>query len=76
MGSPALFARADARWLVRVRAAAPVGLAFDALEGQFRAAVEGGLVHALHALRPVIDLGGVLAKLGGCAAAAPIQKEG
>ena len=26
-------ARAGARWLVRVRAAAPVGLAFDALEG-------------------------------------------
>ncbi|HET6146218.1 MAG TPA: chemotaxis protein CheW [Polyangia bacterium] len=68
-------ARADARWLVRVRAAAPIGLAFDALEGQFRATAEGGLVRALDALRPVIDLGGALARLGSSAAAARAQEE-
>ena len=69
-------ARADARWLVRVRAAAPVGLAFDALEGQFRATADGGLVRALDALRPVIDLGAALAKLGSSAAATRPEKEG
>jgi len=70
-------ARAPARWLVRVRAAAPVGLAFDALEGQFRASAEegAGMVHALGALRPVIDLGGALARLGAAPAARPAGKE-
>ena len=68
-------ARVEARWLVRVRAAA-IGLAFEALEGQFRASADGGVVRALDSLRPVVDVAGALAKLGmSPAAAAPAPRE-
>lgn len=67
-------ARAQARWLVRVRAA-PIGLAFEALEGQFRASADGGVVRSLDWLRPVVDVKGALAKLGSSApSAAPGER--
>jgi chemotaxis signal transduction protein len=67
MGYPT---RAEARWLVRVRAA-PVGLAFEALEGQFRASAEGGVVRARDQLRPVVDVARALAKVGSSPAGDP-----
>jgi chemotaxis signal transduction protein len=72
--------RAEARWLVRIAGPTPVGLVFDALEGQFSAQLDDGedrerqrenargytrgVVRALDFLRPVVDVAAVLAALG------------
>jgi CheW-like domain len=99
-------ARTAARWLVRVAGRTPVGLAFEALEGQFTAASLGGgapgadpepprdgesrararaparasvhtrgVVQALDSLRPVVDIGAVLATLGHTGAASRVPQE-
>jgi chemotaxis signal transduction protein len=87
--------RTEARWLALVAAAVPVGLAFEAFEGQVAAKLESsaavaarpagpastatvtassltlGLVHALGCVRPVLDVGAVLAAIGSRARRTP-----
>lgn len=90
-------ARTPTRWLVLVAGATPLGLAFDAFDGQLAvpsgteqrqpygmppapatarvSELTRGLVQAGDAIRPLIDVGAVLAAVGSRPAGPPKNKE-